>query len=77
MTKLKSNPFRVGALVTSAFHPEFSHIVRRVTMCFPDVVCGSGWRASADSGGVCSSCGKPLAPSIEGVDSAWFDLVSK
>jgi hypothetical protein len=65
---------KVGDLVVSDYCWSDKNVIRKITR-----ICkvakgetGSNYRASADDGGVCPTCKRPLGKAIEGVDAAWF-----
>jgi len=70
-------PFVAGDKVVTEFDREKAHVVRRIEMCVADSTFGSGWRASADEGGVCPHCKRPNARPVRNVDSVWFRKANK
>jgi hypothetical protein len=72
-------PFKVGDLVTTDICPPGGNIVRRIASCRRDTHCQSGWIVDAEDArdGVCLHCGRPMAPGLRQIDSAWFVPVIK
>jgi hypothetical protein len=51
-------PLSVGDKVICLRHQGSTIVTRTITAVRPDPSCRSGWRASADNGGQCPTCGR-------------------
>jgi hypothetical protein len=67
-----AHKLKKGNKVTTDYDPSASDVVRTITKINKDARYGSGYRASADRGPVCSGCGRPYSSAIRDVDAAWF-----
>jgi len=65
-------PFKIGDKVTCRFFREEGHLVRTVTEVRYAPTCGSGWLVSADAGGECDKCHRPLGRQTPRIDSTYF-----
>lgn len=69
--------FKVGDLVTTDFYRDEKRVKRRITKVEPTPSTASKWFASADDGGRCGTCGRPLGRPIHAVDASWFKIAKE
>jgi hypothetical protein len=69
--------FKVGDKVTTDFYGEDKQVVRKITNIEHNTGTSSTVKISADDGGVCKCCNRPLSKPIYGIDGFWFFPVKK
>lgn len=66
---------KIGMKVKTKFLSGASDIVRTLTSIREEKKYDSGFSASADNGGACKECNRPLSEPIFNIDSDWFTPV--
>ena len=72
MTTTRTPPVALGDPVKTNFYTGDEDVVRRVTDVQRDPTYGSGWRVSADDGGICPCCNRARSMPLTDVDGAHF-----
>lgn len=68
---------KVGDKVTSDYWHDENDVIRKITAVYKDSNFTGGLAASADCGGICPCCKRPLGKEISYVNISWFKKVEE